>query len=77
MDGQEVERRVQPPCGSRRGLLQQPPALGGEPARGVGLAGLAERAHAAVKQPSELVEPLVARSVQRCSSTARRALRSQ
>jgi hypothetical protein len=59
MDGQVVQRRVQAAGRAGGGALQQPPALCGETARGVGLAGLAERANRPVEQPADALDRLL------------------
>jgi hypothetical protein len=61
VDGQSVERRVQPPGRGRARLTEQPPPFGGETTGRVGLARVAERAHGTVEQPGERLDGIVGR----------------
>jgi hypothetical protein len=56
MDGETVQGGVQPARGGRAGLAHDPPRLGCEPAGGVGVSGLGERAHGAVEHARERCE---------------------
>jgi hypothetical protein len=58
-----MQRRVESACRGRAGLPEEPPGFGREPAGGVRLAGLAERAYGAVEQAGERLERHIARAV--------------